>query len=425
MILYRGKIYDTACRDKLLSTLYDDVNETLYKSTLDRQKLLRSVDAIASGLLSGKYSHLIKELDIDGLDGQIERAAELMRYENTAELIKAQLPHAGSGEGVKRYIMPSGVLFHIAAGNADVLPAYSVLSGLVCGNVNVLKLPSQDNGITVKILSGLVEEMPELAEYIYVFDTPSSDVPSMIKMADVADRIVVWGGDEAVAAVRRIAPPSVPIVEWGHRIGFCCVTGGFEKHEDELYKLAEHIIKTSQLFCSSCQRIYVIDPDPYSADRFCRFFLPILQEERYKRPQKDIGAVAEVTLMRYSQTVEAAMTGVKTADRVYTGNGCSLSVKDDPELEISGFFGHVDVTALSLEELFRVLRRKRGYLQTASVIADGDELERIENTVIRAGVVRITPPDKMSFAYTAEPHDGVAELGRYCRIVSKYTEEEQ
>ena len=45
--------------------------------------------------------------------------------------------------------------------------------------------------------------------------------------------------------------------------------------------------------------------------------------------------------------------------------------------------------------------------------------------MVRAGVVRITPPEQMSYAFAAEPHDGEAELSRYCRIISRYGEDEK
>ena len=425
MILYRGKIYDTSANDTLLASLRDDVDDTLLCKTVDREKLIGAIDTIASGIAEGKYDALIAEFDIDGLEAHVARAAQLLRAENTAALLKAQLPALCEQPGAKRYLMPSGVLFHIAAGNADVLPAYSVLTGLICGNVNVLKLPSQDNGITVKILSELISAMPELADFIYVFDTPSSDLPSMLRMAEAADKIVVWGGEEAVAAVRRFAPPNVGIVEWGHKISFCYVGWDYMNYPDKLEGLARHIISTSQLLCSSCQRIYVNSDDVYAADRFCRDFLPFLQKAREEMPLRDIGAAAESSLRRYAAQIEEAIGGVEKRERVYAGNGCSLTAKDEPELQISGFFGCCDVSALPLSGLFRVLRQKRGYLQTASIIADEETAAEAERIMVRAGVVRITPPEQMSYAFAAEPHDGEAELSRYCRIISRYGEDEK
>jgi len=426
MILYRGKIYETDATVKLLDSLKDDINETIKNKNIDREKLLFAANRVASGVIDGKYDDIIASVGIDGAEAYVERAVRLLKYENAALLVKSGLPDVSPLPETDRILAPVGALLHIAAGNVDVLPAYSVLSGLLCGNVNVLKLPSQDNGVTIRIMSEMIEMLPEIADFIYVFDTPSSDVASMLKMAEAADRIVVWGSDEAVTAVRKLAPPNVGIVEWGHRISFCFVGEDYEKYPEKLEGLAEHVITTSQLFCSSCQRVYVNSPRKEAADEFCRHFLPFLNLARAKHPLTDKGAAAEAAIRKYAAGIEAVLSesGASGAPdmRYYPGNGCALCAKDDPELEISGFFGNLDVSALPVEELFYVLRDKKGYLQTASIIADEETAKRAGDVMIRAGVTRIVPPDKMSDTFIAEPHDGENELARYCRIVSRYRE---
>lgn len=420
MILYKGKIYDTTETKRLLSTLQADANDALLHKSVDKDKLISAVDMISKRISKGEYDEIINGLDIDGIDEYKNRAAEILTRENIELNLKAQLPAMHDLPKITAYTAPVGVLFHIAAGNVDVLPAYSVLTGLLCGNVNVLKLPSQDNGITVKILSELISLLPELSDFIYVFDTPSSDVISMVKMAEAADKIIVWGGDEAVSAVRRLAPPQIPVAAWGHKISFAYIGADYEKYETELSELAEHVIKTSQLLCSSCQRIYVNSDNPDDADKFCRYFLPILQSARDKFPLKDIGAAAEATIYEYSRKIENSIYGVQSKnERVYAGKGCRLISKDDKTLEISGFFGQLTVSAVPLCELFDILREKKGYLQTACVIADKETGREAERIAVAAGVTRLTKPKDMSEAFIGEAHDGRSELSEYIRIINK------
>ena len=419
MILYKGRIYETSKNASLLQTLKADADETLLNKSIDREKLISAADLIAGKIKSGEYNYLLEQTDIDGIEEYVDRAAEMLKRENLLLNLKASLPALADLPEIETYIAPVGVLFHIAAGNVDVLPAYSVLCGLLCGNVNILKLPSQDNGITVKILSELIKFMPELSDFIYVFDTPSSDVGSMLKMAEAADKVVVWGGDEAVTAVRKMLPANIGIVEWGHRISFAYIGADYEKYPDKLQGLAEHIIKTSQLFCSSCQRIYINSDKEEDAEKFCRYFLPYLQAARDKRPLKDIGAAAEQTLIKYAENIEKSINNEYKSEKKYYGEGCALTVKTDKELQISGFFGVCDVSALPLDQLFGVLRRKKGYLQTACIIADEQTAEAAENIMVRAGVNRITSPEKMSDTFIGEAHDGVPELYNYVRIINK------
>ena len=418
MILAHGKIFEKDKENRILSALSDETNETLLNKTIDREKLISTIDIISKKLKDGEYNGILSGIDTDGLDGYVSQAAEMLSAEGLKKNLSAQIPEPAQNDMISAKYYPAGVLLHIAAGNVDVLPAYSVLTGLLCGNVNILKLPSQDDGLTVKILYELIRLMPELADFIYVFDTPSSDVASICEMAKAADVIVVWGGDEAVSAVRRLAPPYTRVVCWGHKIGFAYIGADYEKRPGELAELAEHIIKTSQFLCSSCQRIYVDSADPADADRFCRYFLPVLQAARDKRPLKDTGAAAENTIFRYSRRIERSL-GVTDGKIYYDGDGCTLAAKDDPTLEISGFFGTVDVTALPLEKLFYVLREKKGYLQTACVIADENTKKRAEEIMVRAGVTRIMKPSDMSKTFSGEAHDGEFELLNYMRIINR------
>ena len=111
---------------------------------------------------------------------------------------------------------PLGVLLHIAAGNVDALPAYSVMEGLLAGNIHILKLPTGDSGVSVKLLSELISECPALKDYIYVFDVPSAEIETIKTLADIADGVVAWGGDAAVSAAHQFIKPNTKLIIWGH-----------------------------------------------------------------------------------------------------------------------------------------------------------------------------------------------------------------
>lgn len=190
--------------------------------------------------------------------------------------------------------MPLGTLLHIAAGNVDGLPAFSVVEGLLTGNVNLLKLPQADSGLSLEILQKLMELEPDIREFLYVFDTPSSDLGTLKRLADLADGIVVWGGETAVAAVRRFAPNGVKLIEWGHRLSFAYISG-YEDEKRELAALARHIVTTKQLLCSSCQTIFLDTDSPEELVWFCQTFLPYL-DAAAKQVPATIGETAERTL---------------------------------------------------------------------------------------------------------------------------------
>ena len=199
MILFGGKIYPTDRQSELLGILEKRINRTLAYGNLDRETVISALDDLAVRIALGRYDKLIAGFAPDDVTRYKNAAITAMKRENLETRLAVELPDnitAGRTGSLIHSVRPLGTIMHIAAGNADGLPALSVLEGLVTGNVNILKLPSADNGITIKILTELIETAPEIADYIYVFDTPSADVDAMRKMADISDGIVVWGGAE-------------------------------------------------------------------------------------------------------------------------------------------------------------------------------------------------------------------------------------
>ena len=52
--------------------------------------------------------------------------------------------------GIEEKEQPLGVILHIGAGNALGLSAFSVIEGLLTGNINILKLPEHEGGLSSK-----------------------------------------------------------------------------------------------------------------------------------------------------------------------------------------------------------------------------------------------------------------------------------
>ena len=265
MILIHGELLPSEKSGDVLASLPALLASTLTQPPPDILMVVDALDRFAARILSGAYAEQLKKWVNAGLltFEQIQEAAHLLKRDSLLYKLETELgPSFVCGDayvpnqegGFRTERLPLGVLFHIAAGNAEALPAYSAAEGLLAGNINLLKLPHADDGLSIALLKELTMLEPRLAPYIYVFDPPSSDLPAMKAMASLADAVVIWGGDEAVKAVRRLAPPGVRIIEWGHRISFAYVTSWASN--EELAGLASHIFRTNQLFCSSCQGIF-------------------------------------------------------------------------------------------------------------------------------------------------------------------------
>ena len=438
MILYKGKLYETSQQARLLGWMEKDINDTRARKRLDISKVIDAVDTIGQKLKAGIYEEKIAQLGIEGMEEQIRTVIamanrESIEYRLEVELGELREPflkgqaikgRQGSGMGaVDTYVYPLGTLFHIAAGNREGLPVFSVLEGLLTGNINILKLPQADQGLSIEILQELLEIEPSLAEFLYVFDTPSTDLDAMCAMAGMSDGIVVWGGDEAVAAVRRFAPAGVRLIEWGHKLSFAYISDLDEIEEEildrELQALAEHIVSTRQVLCSSCQVIYLDQSRLEGVKDFCSRFLHYLEHAALKFPAKSPGTRAEISMKRYCETLQKIIVGEELTERqIFAGKNCSLTACEDMELELSEMFGNCLVKRLPSEMVMDVLRRNKGYLQTAGLLCPQSKRRELTERLADCGVARVTSVGKMSDSFFGEAHDGEYPLRRYVRTVN-------
>jgi hypothetical protein len=423
MILANGNQYESSMQSEILAGLEEKLNATLAGPPLETETVIAAIDALGRRVAAGEFDEKIAALQIDGAEQYKEMAVRLLRRDCLEFKLRTELgadfrpdyitePPEGLPP-LRVLARPLGVLLHIAAGNADGLPAFSVAEGLATGNINILKLPQADNGLSLEIFRALLDQEPRLADWLYVFDTPSSDVGAIKKMADLSDGIVVWGGEAAVAAVRRFAHPGARLIEWGHRLSFAYLVG--DRPEDELAALAEHIVATRQLLCSSCQVIYLDTEDYGDVTAFCDRFWPILQAAAGAHRPQTLGAVAELTLRTCTDRLEAILDC--GAVKPWSSPLCSLLPKEDSELELSPMFANVLVKRLPRKDLIPVLRRAKPCLQTAGLGCPPEDREALIGLLSRAGLTRITRPGSMSEGIPGEAHDGAYPLRRYLRIV--------
>lgn len=436
MILYRGKVYEATRQAELLNRMEKEIDSIRAAGKPDIRKVIAAVDNMGKKLAEGVYDEQIERLETEVVKEQLKTVIRMIRKEALEYRLAMELGEdkealltgkpcrkQENSSGLETRILPLGTLFHIAAGNMDGLPVYSVIEGLLTGNINILKLPQADNGLSIEIMKALIEEEPSVADFVSIFDTPSSDLEALKRMAYLSDGIVTWGGDEAIMAVRRFALPGTRLIEWGHKLSFAYLSG-YEEMEKEIFhqelgELARHIVSTRQLLCSSCQVIYLDTEDMEQVYGFCRKFLPYLERAAQRFPAKSLGMRAELSLRRYCDTLNKIIMEEKTeCNKIFQGKGCSLTACQDGELELSDMFGNCFVKRLPSNEMAAELRKKKGYLQTAGLICPKERRGKLVNMLAACGVVRITKAGHMSETFPGEAHDGEYPFRRYVRVVN-------
>ncbi len=422
MILFEGNILSDEELDNVLDQLWDCCLNTIEYRVEIADKVIGACGRIAEKIKAGAYDSILEPLLKKGTFTQKQMEEALSFFQEDTLRLKYNielgvLKEVHEGRNIR--MTPMGVLFHIAAGNAEGLPFFTVLEGMLAGNVNILKLPSMDDGLSVMLLHEIVKEEPVLASYVCVLDVPSANLTVMKRLADMADGIVVWGGDEAVQAVRRLADPATQIISWGHKLSFAYVTPEiFEDKENtayqnELYALTHHICETRQLLCSSCQGIFVDTDEMDKVLEVGKQFLQILEKVSKEYPRESVGIRGKISLSLYNEELEAVVSGRK----VLRGDGVSVIVCDNNELELSYLFKNCWVKPLPRQRIVRALKKKRGYLQTVGLICAKKERAELSDLFVRTGVTRIAHGGDMSYVVPGTAHDGEYPLRRYCRFV--------
>ena len=140
-----------------------------------------------------------------------------------------------SGE---RYLhIGRGTAFHIAPSNVPVNYAYSLFTGLLCGNANVVRIPSREYPqveIINEVIRKALDRHPDMKPYIalvrYEHDKEVNDILSAL-----CDIRVVWGGDGTIAELRRSPlPPRAEEITFADRYSLAVIDS------DEYIRLVEN-----------------------------------------------------------------------------------------------------------------------------------------------------------------------------------------
>ncbi len=104
----------------------------------------------------------------------------------------------------KMYSLGRGIAYHIAPSNVPVNYAYSLVTGLLCGNANIVRIPSRDfpqiaiiNHAVAQALISCNEMEPYIVLVRYGHEKNINDM-----FSSIADVRIVWGGDRTIHELR-------------------------------------------------------------------------------------------------------------------------------------------------------------------------------------------------------------------------------
>ena len=132
-----------------------------------------------------------------------------------------------------------GVLFHIAPSNVPVNFAFSLLSGMISGNLNIVRVPSKKYE-QIDIILNAFEKLSKINDYkffaertIIVRYEKAHEITNVF--SSICDVRIIWGGDNTINEIRKINlnPKSFDIT-FPDRYSFCIINS--DKYINDINK---------------------------------------------------------------------------------------------------------------------------------------------------------------------------------------------
>lgn len=155
-----------------------------------------------------------------------------------------------------------GVAFHIAPSNVPVNFAYSLFSGLLTGNANVVRVPSKDFSqveIIAEVINRVLQSHTEIEPYICLvkYDRDGENARKINDaLSAMCDTRIIWGGDATIASLRHSPlPPRATEVTFADRYSLAVIDADVYLSSDDKDRMASDFYNdtylTDQNACTS------------------------------------------------------------------------------------------------------------------------------------------------------------------------------
>lgn len=336
------------------------------------------------------------------------------------ELGEAALRTEWREEGSARLgLSPLGVVGHWPAANVEIQPILSMTCGLLGGN-----------GCLVRIPSGLVEPTRRLLERLQeadesgvltgrvaaiTFDHGRSDLQRA--MAAAVDGAMIWGGADAIAAIRALPFPAwARFSIFGPRLSVAAMDADVWDNADGraawCQRIARDVWQFDQHACSSPQTLFLESRPGADKDGFIEALRLAFEEENRAHPRAAIEPAesSAICLARTNWLFEAedrqAIFPPSPDWTILVGRGTAIP------RPIQGR----TLTVLELDDLGEAVSAFDGSVQTLG-LAIGDEAreEMIAELAAARGVDRIVKLGRMHVF--GSPWDGADLIRPMTRVV--------
>lgn len=314
-----------------------------------------------------------------------------------------------------------GVVFHITPSNVPVNFAYSMISGLLAGNTNIIRVPSKEF-IQVEIIIDAIKELAKNSLFKEVLDKivllrykKESDANKML--SSLCDVRVIWGGDNSIESIRKnqLSPRAFDVT-FSDRYSICIINSKKYLNEKNQDKIALGFYNDTYLFdqnaCTAPHLVvwYGNNLDNEKAKSIFWANLHKLTIEKYKSIEPII-AIDKLTVLFHSAVrLKGVVKRVQNTDNILWRIEVDKLNKNLNEYKCtSGYFMEYSTNVLS--DLSEIITPR---FQTISYF--GFINKELEKFIIEEGITgidRIVPIGQtMDFSFFWDGFDLIRTLSR-------------
>jgi hypothetical protein len=327
-----------------------------------------------------------------------------------------------STEGILR--LGRGVVFHIAPSNVAVNFAYSLICGLLAGNLNIVRVPSKKFE-QVDIICDAIKEIFKIHDHQNIsnilafvrYDRQNSATEIFSSICDVR---IIWGGDTTIEQIRANPLPARSFdVTFADRYSLCVLDANSFIHEANPRKIALGFFNDTYLFdqnaCTSPHLVIWLGSSENVKISKRIFWYELYEIVKSNYTVQPVVAVDKLTTFFDQSSNLDRVVKITTPDNLIWRIEINDLVKDIDRFRCtSGYFS--EYHAESLSELNQIVNRK--YQTLAYYGVEKKDLQHFINSEKPSGIDRIVPIGKtMDFSLTWDGYDLINTLSRRCDII--------
>jgi hypothetical protein len=314
------------------------------------------------------------------------------------------------------------VATHVFSGNVPGVAVTSLVRSLLVKSAALGKTAVGEPLLAALFARGVAEEDPELGECLAVTYWHGGDAALEAAALGMADAVVVYGGAEAVAAVRAATPAGTRVLAYGPKLSFGVVGRDALADEEKAAEVAALAALETATFdqqgCVSPHLFYVEEGGATDPRAWARLLAGAMADAERELPRGAVARSEASAIRQLRGEAEFAQLAGGGVELHASARGTTWTVvyEADPAFAPSCLNRVVRVKPVpSLDAVPALAAGTASLLQTVGVAASPERTERLAAALGRAGASRVAPLGKMAWPPGTWHHDGHPPLGEMLR----------